>query len=485
MELDFSNETIEKLLLKRALSDKSWMAIVNSVHDCLYGKAKRHKSIFRDKSVAFIANVATAYFAKHGQSPNAQVVQLLAKRYLELHPNESCNSSDVSNVLTELNNMNFNIDEDVLKKNLKDFIMQQALVETLSENAEILTSGNGDYQKVVSMCLENFDKVSKITFNDADLGMNYFDEQAMKDHWEFIKNPDAKISTGWRALDMYTNGGFLKSGRMLALFMAQAGLGKSVFMSNVAVNFMQQGLSVVVISLEMSQDVYAQRFDAHISKKNINKLRENEDSAVQRIKEFYAEHPTANLFIKEYPPRSVRSADIETYLENLKNAGHKFDVVIIDYLNLVLPNRSQDSMYKDGLSVSEELRSLSYKFEVPVISAVQSNSEGMNSDAIDMQNISESRGIAHTADFIGALFQRRDPDPHADDRENGIISMRIVKNRLGGQVGKICRFKMDSETLTVADITFDSSMDIIENENSEVGNIMKAMNSLSSEIDML
>lgn len=107
------------------------------------------------------------------------------------------------------------------------------------------------------MCLDNFDKVSKITFNDADLGMNYFDEQAMKDHWEFIKNPDAKISTGWRALDMYTNGGVLKTGRMLALFMAQAGLGKSVFMSNAAVNFLKQGLGVVIISLEMSQDVYA------------------------------------------------------------------------------------------------------------------------------------------------------------------------------------------------------------------------------------
>lgn len=94
------------------------------------------------------------------------------------------------------------------------------MFETLSENAELLTSGSGDFQKVVSKCLENFDKVSKITFNDADLGMNYFDEQAMKDHWEFIKNPDAKIPTGWRALDMYTNGGFLKGGRMLALFMA-------------------------------------------------------------------------------------------------------------------------------------------------------------------------------------------------------------------------------------------------------------------------
>lgn len=107
-------------------------------------------------------------------------------------------------------------------------------------------------------------------FNDTDLGLNYFDEQAMKEHWEFIRNPEAKIKTGWDALDNYTNGGVLKDGRMLFLLMAQAGLGKSVFMSNLAVNFLKQNLSVVVISLEMSQHVYAQRFDAHISKKNIN-----------------------------------------------------------------------------------------------------------------------------------------------------------------------------------------------------------------------
>jgi replicative DNA helicase len=63
---------------------------------------------------------------------------------------------------------------------------------------------------------------------------------------------------------------------MIALIMAQAGLGKSVFLSNLAVSFLKQNLSVVVISLEMSQDVYAQRFDAHISSKNINRLAENE-----------------------------------------------------------------------------------------------------------------------------------------------------------------------------------------------------------------
>ena len=110
--------------------------------------------------------------------------------------------------------------------------------------------------------------------------MDYFDENAMSRHWEYINNPEAKISTGWQALDMYTNGGFLKDGRSLYLIMAQAGLGKSVFLSNMAVNFLKQNLSVVVISLEMSEDVYAMRFDAHISNSNVNRLKENEESAV-------------------------------------------------------------------------------------------------------------------------------------------------------------------------------------------------------------
>jgi hypothetical protein len=43
-----------------------------------------------------------------------------------------------------------------------------------------------------------------------------------------------------------------------------------------------------------------------------------------------------------------------------------------------------------------------------------------------------------------------------EDRENGIINGRILKNRLGGQVGKLMSMKLDAETLTLADITFDS-----------------------------
>jgi len=50
MELDFSNDTIERLLLKKVLSEKSWLSILANVYDSLFSKSKykEKKTLFRD-----------------------------------------------------------------------------------------------------------------------------------------------------------------------------------------------------------------------------------------------------------------------------------------------------------------------------------------------------------------------------------------------------------------------------------------------------
>ncbi len=470
MELDFSNDIIEKLLLKKALVDKNWLNILSKVYD---------KRWFKDKCIGPTLKNMLAFYNKYGSIPSVKTIHALTKKYIEKYQDSDVTLSEVQQMLSEVTNLNLNISDEIINKNLKAYIRRNAFYNSLFDNAELLEKSPDNYEKVVDKCLENFDKVQKITFNDTDLGLNYFDEQAMQGHWDFINNPLAKLKTGWDSLDSYTNGGFLKDGKMLALFMAQAGLGKSVFLSNLSVNLLKQNLGVVIVSLEMSQDIYACRFDAHISHKNINKLSENSTEAMKKIKDFYAKYPKSQLYLKEYPPRSICSKDIEQYLDNLRNAGKTFDVIVIDYLNLVLPNHRTDSMFKDGLAVSEELRALSYKFNCPVISAVQCNTEGMASAEIDMQNVSESRGIVHTVDALFALYQLD------EDRENGIINLKVVKNRLGGMIGKHASFKLDPETLNLADITFDNNYHSGTNEESELGNILKNLPNISSDIDSI
>ena len=439
MELDFSRDDIEKMLFKKASLDKKWMNILVGTFD---------KRFFKTPNLAMLADLQVRFYEKYGQAPSTKTLAAMAKSYAIKYPAENIEMSEVNELLREINTFDLNLPEDVLNSNLKEFIRRNAFYNALYDNAGLLNSDESGYEKVVAKCLENFDRVQKITFNDTDLGLNYFNEDAMKQHWQYIRNPEAKLSTLWASLDTYTHGGFLKDGRSLYLVMAQAGLGKSLFLSNLAVNFLKQGLSVVVISLEMSEDVYAQRFDAHISKEDINHLNDCEDRAIENIKKFYKEHPSSNLYIKEYPPKSVTSNDIRAYLESLRANGHKFDAIIIDYLNLVKSSSKQnDNMFLDGLDVSEKLRAISYEFKAPVISAIQTNTEGMNNENVGMENISQSRGIAFTADFLMALFQMQ------EDRENGFIRARILKNRLGGQVGKVLQFTVNKHNLLLEDIT--------------------------------
>lgn len=476
MELDFTSDVVEKLLLKKALTDKNWLDILANVYD---------KRWFRTKHVGTVLGLILKFYGKYGKIPNATLVSALAKKYAENHPtDDEFSVAEANSLVSESISLNLGLDDDVVRNNLREFIRKNALTASLMDNIDLLSMADSEkdadrYQKIVDKCLENFDRVQRITFNDSDLGLDYFDKSQMDAHWDFLKNPDVKIATKWDSVDQYTNGGFLKDGRMIALFMAQAGLGKSVFMSNLAVNFLRQNLSVVVISLEMSQDVYAQRFDAHISSKNINRLAENEQVARERIMAFYRQHEGANLVIKEYPPRSVNTKTIDAYLEKLKASGKKIDVIVIDYLNLVLPNKVSDSMFKDGLSVSEELRALSYKYNAPVISACQCNSEGMNSEEIDMQNISESRGIVHTVDFLAALYQTQ------EQRERGKLGFKIIKNRLGGMIGKRSTFKMDPETLVVSDVTFSGDIDVVDNGDSELAKLTAALPDVTNDISSI
>jgi len=466
MELDFTSDTVEKLLLKKILVDKNWLNIISNIYDARW---------FKVPHMGVTVNLAVKFYKKYDKAPTAQLMEMLAKKYAEKHPEEEFSVKDANELIYEASSTNYGVPDEIAETNLKEFIRKNALTTSLMDNIDLLSTADMErdsdrYQKIVDKCLANFDRVQKITFSDNDIGLDYFSEKGMDDHWEFLRNPDAKISTGWASVDHYTNGGFLKDGRMLALFMAQAGLGKSVFLSNLAVNFLAQDLSVVVISLEMSQDVYAQRFDAHISNKNINRLKDDETTARQRIKDFYAKHSKANLVIKEFPPRSVNTSKIDSYIEQLKTAGKRIDVIIIDYLNLVLPNRQTDSMFKDGMAVSEELRALSYKYSVPVISAVQSNSEGMNTDEIDMQNVSESRGIVHTTDALFAIYQT------PEQREAGLLGFKVIKNRLGGLIGKRSVFSMDPETLVLRDKTFDNGQDIpYTAPDSELSKLINAM----------
>ena len=464
MNSDFTVETLEKLFVKQILTTTEYVNIFLDAYDTRW---------MENNSAAVISNLVFKFYRKYHKIPSKAVLKELLVKFKEKDVKNKFDYNAAIDYLNSALNYNLDLPEEAIKKELKTFVEHRGLFFAISDNIEDIER-NGNVDK----CLKRFEKIQNIEF-DTDLGMNYI-KDLTKHFDEYILNPEARIKTLWPAVDDLTNGGFFKNGRSLYIIMGQAGLGKSAFLSNLALNFLEQNMTVVVISLEMSEDVYAQRFDAHISKYNINRLNLDCDETKSKIVKFFEDHPGADLRIKEYPPRTVGVSVIESYLEKLKQNGVNPDVIVVDYLNIVKPKGStSDNMYSNGLGVAEELRALSYKFNVPVITAVQANTEGMNNDNIGMEHIAESRGIAHTADWIAALFQDEESE------QNGIIRMRILKNRLGGRVGSILDFKLNPDTLILEDVSLNYGNTVMMDSTGVSSTQVSGTNSLSAEVNNL
>ena len=431
----FDKQTLETWFITRLVLDPTFVNIITKDFD---------KRWVKSPTKSAIAQLIIAFTNKYKRAISMPELNAVMKSAIS-KDSHKFNPEETSDLLTDVSQTIQSCKTDMLFSVTGDFVKRQAAWCAIIDNVNDIEK---DPDATVDRCLSRLNAVQTMELTPTDFGFDYFNETEYDEHFAALLNPDSKISTGWDTLDLYTHGGFLTEGKSLYLFIAQPGLGKSVFLSNIALNFLKQDKTVAVISLEMSQHIYAQRFDAHISNVNINRLDENEDSVKSRVKGFAKQYPGSRLFIKEYPPRAITTAHIERYITELITIrGVKLDAVIIDYLNLVLPtSNAGDNMYKDGLDVSEKLRAMSYKFGVPVITACQVNSAGINNDKVGMSNISESRGMAHTADFILSLFQTD------QDRSNGQLSTRIEKNRLGGEVGKTIPFKLHPETLVLTDI---------------------------------
>ena len=279
-------------------------------------------------------------------------------------------------------------------------------------------------------CLNRFEEIVKIGISD-DLGVEYFEN--LNNHIKDLTNKEERIPFGWDSWDKFTYGGIPVGEACLFIIMAQPGLGKSQAMMNVGYNYLLQNKNVLMISLEMSEQMYSRRMSALFSDINVNQLKDHTEILKKRVSTTKLNIPSARLYIKQYSPNEFNSIKLKTLLHKYKTTKNFVpDLIIVDYLNIMSTNGSAAGMksYERVGTISKELRSVSIETKLPILSATQANrgTSGYAGEEISMNNTSDSTGINMDADAIFALYQLD------GERELGRINVKILKNRLGGYV---------------------------------------------------
>lgn len=253
----------------------------------------------------------------------------------------------------------------------------------------------------------------------------------VKDKYETTKHsPETAwgLKTGFHALDEATYG--LGPGEMLVIA-ARHGNGKSIWLLNACVNMFKAGSNVVLVSLEMPWEQYAERLLSCYADLPIDAIKGGRLSPEQEEKLHAAVtdlNTRPNTFtIIDMPHTTVPNIAAEL---SLIADSHQPDVLAVDYLGIVKPT---DTKLKDNeaqASVVEEMRQLGRHKRIPIMTAVQLNRDtNRQKKTKGTERLSRSDVIGATADIV---LQIEEVDPEEmmtklSDR----TKIHVAKNRKG------------------------------------------------------
>ena len=433
IDLDF----YEKVVIYNCLLDSGYLG---SIIDYI------NEDVFNDKDIKSVIGIIKDFYIRRSEIPTLTEI----KTYLN-DPKLKESFKNVVAKFNEFENVKFNRDE--LFENTETFLKEKSVYNTLLEAAQNIDSGKLDSSDL----LMKMERAVGINLSTS-IGMSLLDDT---DHFihELSKN-ETKISSGWKWLDNKISGGFCENGRALYVFIGETNVGKSIFLGNVAANVAMQGKTSLVITLEMSEIMYGMRFASNLTKIPMFELKNDFGHLKTQLENIKKRNKDAKILIKEFPPSTISPFQVSAYLKKLQQRGIKVDCLVLDYLNLMDSPKGTNS-YERVKHISEQLRAVSYKFSIPVISASQINRSGYNSASPSLDTISEGISLANTADCIFNIWQTD------DDKDNGFINMGIAKNRFGPNFGSTL-LKVDYTTLTLQEEDMRSDTDEILEFNKSI-----------------
>jgi archaellum biogenesis ATPase FlaH len=316
------------------------------------------------------------------------------------------------------------------------FTRRNELERAILKSADLLEQG--DYDPVEKLIKD----AVQISLT-KDMGTDYFADPRAR--LMALKDNNGQVSTGWPAMDRKLFGGMNKG--ELNIFAGGSGSGKSLFMQNLAVNWVTAGLSGCYVTLELSEGLSAMRIDSMLTNVSTKEVFRDLDTVEMKVK--MVGKKSGKLRIKYMPAQSTVN-DIRAFLKELEiTQGLKADFLLIDYLDLLMPvsaKVSPSDLFVKDKYVSEELRNLAKELDCIFVTASQLNRSAVEEIEFDHSHISGGISKINTADNVFGIFTSRAM------RERGRYQIQLMKTRSSSGVGQKVDLGFDLESLRILDL---------------------------------
>ena len=248
-------------------------------------------------------------------------------------------------------------------------------------------------------------------------------DQAVQNKGQVIGLP-----TGFKQLDEKTSG--LQPSDLI-IVAARPAMGKTAFSLNIAQqSAVKAGASVLIFSLEMSQEQLGQRLIAMQARVESEKLKKGtlDLKDWDRINFALNELNNTKIVIDDTPGISIM--EMRNKCRRLK-AEQGLDLIVVDYLQLMTFDGRADSRQQEISALSRHLKLLAREMNCPVIVLSQlSRAPELRQDKRPMlSDLRESGSIEQDADIV--MFLYRDDYYNENTEKPGVCEINIAKHRSG------------------------------------------------------
>ena len=367
-----------------------------------------HKTVF---------DLIAKFVAKHNKLPSGKILDLELRKIQA--PDDILNNA--AKLISEIREKS-DIDTDYLIKESEKWCKDRAVYIAIMNSIQIIDGKNKE--KSEGAIPEILSNALGVSFDQA-IGHDYIDNS--EERYDFYNRVEERISWDLDYFNKITKGGI--PNKTLNICLAGTGVGKSLFMCHCAASVLEQGKNVLYITMEMAEERIAERIDANLMDLPIHQLESLSknvfNSKIQKI----AQASIGKLIIKEYPTGAAHTGHFRALLNELK-LKKKFapDIIYVDYLNICSSSRMKAmggsiNSYTYIKAIAEELRGLAIEFNVPIVSATQTNRSGYSNTDVGLEDTSESFGLPATADLMFALISTEELE------EMDQLMVKQLKNR--------------------------------------------------------
>lgn len=301
-----------------------------------------------------------------------------------------------------------NEDQEFVEQEFSNFCKNQQLKKALLSSVELLEKGQyDDIRYLIDTALK--------AGQDKNIGHEYEKDTETRYRME-ERGP---IPTPWVHVNELLQGGIGKGD--LGIIFGNPGGGKSWMLVALGAMAVSQGYTVLHYTLELSESYVGKRYDAIFTGVRIQELgmnRQQVDDAVSKL--------PGKLIIKEFSMGKASISTIESHIQKTGDLGHKPDLVIIDYVDLLKSKRKSMERKDEIDDIYVSTKALARDLKLPVWTVSQVNRAGAKDDVIEGDKAAGSYNKIMIADFAMSLSRKR------LDKVNGTGRAHIMKNRYGG-----------------------------------------------------